>query len=154
MMLEKPQDQGRCCFSLATVLVLATGLLVGCQETGSPSETADAVYVNGRVYTVDESRPWAEAFAIRDGRFQQVGTSEEIERLADADTLRVDLGGSFVMPGLHDAHLHTQMVAEFTANLNVDAALGWSAISEIIRDYAEQNPDKEWILGGKPALAE
>ena len=29
-----------------------------------PSEVADTVYTNGRIYTVNEAQPWAEAVAI------------------------------------------------------------------------------------------
>jgi len=40
------------------------------------------VVVNARVYTVDEARPRAEAFAVRDGRFLAVGTTAEMRALA------------------------------------------------------------------------
>ena len=45
--------------------------------------SADVVYTNGRIYTVNEAQPWAEAFAVKDGRFVAVGTNEEIGALAD-----------------------------------------------------------------------
>ena len=33
-------------------------------------EVADSVFTNGRIYTVDETRPWAEAVAIKDGKLR------------------------------------------------------------------------------------
>ena len=43
--------------------------------TAPPATVADTVYANGRIYTVDEDQPWAEAVAIRDGRFIIVGSA-------------------------------------------------------------------------------
>ena len=36
-------------------------------------EIADAVYRNGRIYTVNEAQLWAEAVAIKDGKLLVVG---------------------------------------------------------------------------------
>ena len=70
----------------------------------------DTVYVNGRIYTVDGARPWAEALAIADGKFVAVGTAAEINALVHDSTDVVDLGGHMVMPGIHDAHTHLEWV--------------------------------------------
>ena len=61
---------------------------------------------NGRVYTMDESRPLAEAIALLGNRIMAVGNTEEIKRLATADTLTIDLRGRMVIPGFTDAHVH------------------------------------------------
>ena len=47
----------------------------------SNKETADTIYINGKIYTVNDAQPWAEAVAIKDGKFQKVGSSKEIEGL-------------------------------------------------------------------------
>jgi predicted amidohydrolase YtcJ len=67
-----------------------------------------AVYVNGNVYTVDPSIAKAEAFLVQeDGTFGKVGSTAELTQLAkDTGVKVVDLKGQFVMPGMHDAHLH------------------------------------------------
>ena len=84
---------------------------------------SDYIVKNAKVYTQDKSRPWAEAFAVRDGRFERVGTNEEVEAWAaaqDADGRTdagnqaasvMDLGGKFVMPGIIDSHTHIAMSA-------------------------------------------
>ncbi|MGY1813371.1 amidohydrolase [Blastococcus sp. SYSU D00820] len=63
-------------------------------------------YVNGRVYTVDPTRPWAEAALVEDGVFTAVGSDGEVRAAAPPGTDVVDLGGRMVMPGIHDAHIH------------------------------------------------
>ena len=40
------------------------------------------IFINGDVTTMDEERPQAEAFAVRDGVFTFVGTKEEARKLA------------------------------------------------------------------------
>ena len=66
---------------------------------------ADAIYLNGVVITVDEKRPYAEAFAVTNGRFSAVGSNAEIRRLSASGTKVVDLKGMTVTPGFNDVHL-------------------------------------------------
>ena len=56
----------------------------------------------GRVETVIR----AEAIAVRDGRVLDVGSNQEIRKLAGAQTPVIDLHGRFAMPGFNDAHTH------------------------------------------------
>ncbi|KAF4339531.1 hypothetical protein FBEOM_6557 [Fusarium beomiforme] len=67
-----------------------------------------AAHINGYVYTVNDKQPWAEAFVVSaTGRFDAVGTNQEIQVLAKQQNLPIhDLGSFFVMPGIHDAHTH------------------------------------------------
>ena len=57
------------------------------------SEIADTAYVNGKIYTVNEAQPWAEAVAIRGGKFIAVGSNDDIKLVTDGNTQVVDLGG-------------------------------------------------------------
>jgi predicted amidohydrolase YtcJ len=67
---------------------------------------ADLIVINANVITVDKSKPYAEAFAIENGRFQAVGTNAEIRRLATASTKIIDMKGKTITPGFNDVHLH------------------------------------------------
>ncbi|GAB1212380.1 hypothetical protein ATERTT37_001518 [Aspergillus terreus] len=70
-----------------------------------PEATA---YLHGHVYTVDERKPWVEAFIVSaSGRFEAIGANDEILNLAKSRNLTTyDLENAFVMPGIHDAHTH------------------------------------------------
>ncbi len=50
--------------------------------------------------------PRAEAMAVADGRVLAVGSDTEIEAMAGPGTLRHNLHGRFVMPGLVESHTH------------------------------------------------
>ena len=81
-------------------------LAIGCAAGVTPEDAADTVYVNGRIYTVDPARPWAEAVAITDGRFVLVGSVTDVDAVTGEATEVVDLQGGFAMPGIGDSHIH------------------------------------------------
>jgi len=86
-------------------LILALGLVQGCQTTAE-GNMVDLVLVNGKVWTGDPGRPWAEAVAVRDGTIFAVGTAAELKALSASGAKLVDLGGSLVLPGFIDSHTH------------------------------------------------
>jgi len=108
---------------------------------------ADAIYTNGKIYTVTNEQPWAEAFAIKDGVFIKVGTNEEVKALVGDNTLNTDLKGRMVMPGLIDTHVHPLSVANDWANLQLKNPTDAEAILEEVKAYANENPDLEKIQG-------
>ncbi len=109
---------------------------------------ASVVYKNGKIYTVNESKPWAEAVAVKDGKFLQVGSDADMDTLAGSNTKVVDLGGKFVMPGVHDAHIHPDWVVDFRLNLTLSPDQSWPEIQQAIKTFAEERPDRKWIWGG------
>src|ERR1700761_5151250 len=75
----------------------------------SSTTPKDAVaYLNGSVYTINSSQPWVDAFIVSaSGTFAAVGSTEDIRAQAKRDGLvTYDLRGQFIMPGIHDAHMH------------------------------------------------
>ncbi|MBD3857695.1 MAG: amidohydrolase, partial [Acidobacteria bacterium] len=88
----------------ATATLLIAALSFGCAQ--QPAEIADTVYTNGKIYTVNEAQPWAEAVAIKDGKFLVVGSAAEVEAVTGKETEVVDLAGAFAMPGIGDPHIH------------------------------------------------
>ncbi|MEJ2136073.1 MAG: amidohydrolase [Desulfofustis sp.] len=115
-------------------------------------EIADAVYINGKFYTVNEASPWAEAVAIKDGKFVAVGSAADITAMTGDGTKVINLNGHFAMPGLHDIHLHMQNA--YTADALEGELLfippGITSIDEleqVIRKYVEANPNAKLLIG-------
>jgi len=73
---------------------------------GFANAQPDTIYLNGKIYTVNEAQPWAEAVAIKDGKFVAVGSNVDVKKHKTDSTTVIDLGGKFVMPGLVDTHTH------------------------------------------------
>jgi len=90
---------------------LQTSTMSSTMSSTSPNNSV--AYTNGRVFTINSQAPWAEAFIVApDGTFVQVGTTAEVEARARQEHLvTFDLRGQFVMPGIHDAHVHMLMSA-------------------------------------------
>jgi len=80
-----------------TLLVLLTPLALA---------APDAIYINGKIVTVDARFTIAQAFAITRGKFEAVGKDTDIQKLAGPATRVIDLHGRTVIPGLEDSHLH------------------------------------------------
>lgn len=112
-------------------------------------ESADSVLLNGRVYTLDDSQPWASAVAIRDGRFVAVGDRSSVSSLVGPQTRVIDLGGRMAMPGIHDLHIHPlngALTALYACNFPPDSSI--EHILSRVKSCADQQPTGGWIRGG------
>ncbi|WP_314148928.1 amidohydrolase [uncultured Leifsonia sp.] len=104
--------------------------------------------VTGRIYTVDRTRPWAEAMAVQDGRILAVGTADGLAAFRGPDTETIDLGDAFVMPGLvdvHNHHAHAGRAELFELTFPNTASL--DEVLEAVRAFAAGRGADEWIIG-------
>lgn len=69
-------------------------------------EDPELVLYNGRIWTVSDAQPEAQALAIAGGRIQALGSNRDVLALASATTRKLDLEGQRVVPGFIDAHAH------------------------------------------------
>ena len=111
------------------------------------SNKADTIYTNGKIYTVDEAQPWAEAVAIKDGKFLLVGTTDEIMALKGDETEIIDLQSKFVMPGMIDVHTHA-IESHVPAVARLKDPGDADKIVAQVKAHIEADPDKEWYLFG------
>ena len=86
---------------IGTAMLLLTVAAVPAAE-----RAADRVYLNGVVFTAATGNSLASALAIRDGRILYVGSDAALARYIGPATVKVDLQGRFLMPGLVDGHMH------------------------------------------------
>jgi hypothetical protein len=101
------------------------------------------------VYTLDPARPWAEAFAVRDGKVVAVGDEADVGALTGAQTRVVSAGGGMVMPGLIDVHSHVGFGGQAAAwELGLSPAFSVEDILGAVRDRAALLGPDEWVVGG------
>ncbi|MBN2632412.1 MAG: amidohydrolase [Bacteroidales bacterium] len=68
---------------------------------------ADLVIINGKVLTIDEANPYAEAIAVNGDVIVATGTSKKISKyIVEGETEVIDAAGRLVIPGFNDAHVH------------------------------------------------
>jgi predicted amidohydrolase YtcJ len=133
---------------MGRVWCLLVLLGVGGVGVASAQGVADLVLVNGRVYTLDAQRPWAEAVAIQGERIVAVGRSAEIRKLVGAATKVLDLAGAFVTPGFNDAHVHIDATGRLLVGVNLLDVHEPGPFVERLRAATERLPKGSWILGG------
>jgi predicted amidohydrolase YtcJ len=75
-------------------------------QIGFAQTAPDVVFVNGKVLTVDEAFSQVQAVAVNGNKIAAVGSTEEISKLAGAETKTIDLNGRTLIPGLIDNHNH------------------------------------------------
>ena len=117
-------------------------------------DTADLILVNGRVYTVEQSQPWAEALAIKGEWLLAVGTNAEARAFSGPDTREIDLDGAFVSPGFNDSHVHVESTGRLLSGVNLLDVHEPAAFQERLQATAERLPDGSWITRGMWAAYE
>ena len=84
----------------------------------------DLIVYNGNIYTVDNDFKVANAIAIKDGLFYDIGENEIKNKYHSKET--INLNGATVLPGLIDAHCHfyglglNQQVIDLVGTLSFD----------------------------------
>ena len=121
--------------NLILVLLVFTSLLQSCKKS------VDYIAYNGNIYTVNNDFNVASAFAVKDGKFIDVGNDEIFSKYNTKE--KIDLNGSTVLPGLIDAHCHFYGLG---LNQSVIDLTGTSSFNEILEKIAFEN-NKDVIRG-------
>jgi predicted amidohydrolase YtcJ len=113
----------------------------------APAPVEALALVNGRVWTGDQRRPWADAVLVRGERIEAVGSSAEVQKRAGSARV-LDVRGMMIVPGFVDAHVHF-----------IDGGMGLSSVQ--LRDartkadfvgriaaFARTVSPGTWILNG------
>jgi predicted amidohydrolase YtcJ len=110
---------------------------------------AKIAILNANVITLDSKRPKAEAVAIQNGKIIAAGSNEEIRKYVDDETKVVDAKNRTVVPGFIDCHVHMSGFGRSLQELDLRNVKSIREIQQKLQEYAEKNPEKKWILGGR-----
>jgi predicted amidohydrolase YtcJ len=108
---------------------------------------ADLIVTNARIYTVDDSRPFVSAMAVRGGKVAFIGDQRGAMTLRGANTRIVDLGGRTVIPGMVDAHGHVANLGNALANVDL---VGSTSIEDVVARVvarAQGRAANSWVIG-------
>ena len=108
---------------------------------------ADLIVINGRVQTMDDDNPAAEAVAVKDGTIIAIGSRADIEALKGTATKIIDAKGGSVLPGFIEAHMHLFSGGAELAHLQLGGVHGFEALQTAIRDYASTRPEAKMLVG-------
>jgi predicted amidohydrolase YtcJ len=127
--------------------VLALLFVFGFVPSPSNPETADLVFINGNIYTVNDKQPHAEAIAIKADRIVFVGSNSAAKKYQGANTRVIDLHGETVLPGMTDAHYHFLGVGQREMNLNLEGITNLEDFLAKVKARVDQAKPGEWVVG-------
>lgn len=135
--------------NLSITVLFTTILVTACdqQKQESAVDGADLVFTNGRVYTVDAKRSWAQAVAVDDGKIVYVGDDAGAEDFVAGNTQLVDLHGKMLLPGFQDVHTHFAASGVHYLECPVFDLENKEAVLVEIKKCSDENPTAEIIRG-------
>ncbi|WP_144097490.1 amidohydrolase [Croceicoccus sediminis] len=132
--------------SFRRALSAAAAVLAFAASPAWAQDPADAVYRDAKIYTVDPETTWAEAVAIRDGRFVYVGDDKGVDVFIGPETEVTDLDGRMVMPGIHDAHQHMVLAQARNIYCQISPEADIDALIAGLRACPEEKRPDGWII--------
>ncbi|HSL43346.1 MAG TPA: amidohydrolase [Anaerolineales bacterium] len=111
------------------------------------STPAQIIIKNAKIFTSDESNPWAEAVAIKGNRIIYVGTNEGVESLKDTSTRVIDGQGHTLTAGFIDTHVHLLWGSIWMGNAQLQEVRTKEDLKNVLLDFADKNKTDPWVVG-------
>lgn len=107
------------------------------------------LYVHPNIRPLDANESVYGAMLVQDGRISALGTPAELSAQAAPGTETIELPGQVVLPGFHDAHIHTGNLAREIGAPDLRGIVSLDATLAALREYEAANPGDRWVLGGR-----
>ncbi|EAY29081.1 amidohydrolase [Microscilla marina] len=126
-----------------------------CKKDAQPQvqDASEKLFINGKIYTVNNAALWAEAILVKDGVITYVGTTAQAKAQASANAQVIDLQGQMMMPGIHDVHMHPLEAStnNFKFNLS-NAETNPENYAATVKQAIKDHPGTGWLLGAGHSL--
>ena len=106
----------------------------------------DKVFVNTKIYTLNESMPNASVLAIKADKIHYIGNNS-IDLDQCSGTKVYDLEGSYVYPGFVDSHSHLRGVGFRELNLDLSNTFSKEEMLARTNAYLAKNPNSALLVG-------
>jgi len=131
-----------------TVLCASGALLSVSSVLAQGKPAADLIITNAKIWTVDKTRPQAEALAVVGERIVAVGSATEVDTWHGPQTKILDAKGKLLLPGFNDAHVHFVDGGSGLEEVQLKDAGSPEEFARRIGERAKATPKGEWITGG------
>ncbi len=131
------------CLFLVVLMIPSAGVAPSAWQ----EEPATLVVTNGKIRTVEDSLPEAQAIAVRGDRIVALGSAADMRRYIGTSTEVIDVQGQLVVPGLIEGHGHFSGVGEAELNLKLMPTTSWDQIVSMVGEAAKTAKPGEWIIG-------
>lgn len=134
--------------SYRIVILLFTISIIPSFNHLAQAQNMRKAFINGKVYTVNEKQPYAEAVVTEDNKILFVGSESDAQKYIDGNTEKIDLNGRLMLPGFNDAHLHFTSGGHYLLGINLRPALSKTEFVNIIKNYIIGR-EGLWVTGGR-----
>ncbi len=112
-------------------------------------EFLDKLFFGGPIYGTKDFARAAEALGIRDGKIAAVGRLDDLRALCSKETIREDLQGKTLIPGLIDPHTHFFLSALTSrmAPCRTPPLKSIDEIGDVMRVRASRTEFGRWVIG-------
>jgi predicted amidohydrolase YtcJ len=111
-------------------------------------DAAEGIVVQGRIWTGDAARPWAEAMGVEGERIVALGSQAEIAARVKNPKRSINVDDGLVVPGMCDSHIHLIDGGEHLASVQLRDAKTRDEFVKRIADFAKTRSGSQWITGG------
>ncbi|CAM1341219.1 Amidohydrolase [Tenacibaculum amylolyticum] len=135
------------------IMLLVLSLVISSQscskkESINEIDSTQKLYFNGKIYTVNENQPWAEAIVIENNKIVFIGSNGNASDFVKENVEKIDLKGQLVLPGFHDVHMHPMEVGAtnttFTLDENEENIYNYLPV---IKQASENTSGNGWLIG-------
>jgi len=132
-------------FMLKIILLMMVYLLAA---HSIAAETADTLFINGKIWTGDPAQPEASAVAVKANTIIALGSNADVKKLANNATKIIDLEGKRVTPGFIDNHTHFKDVSGLLSAVQLRDASSKKEFVRRIAEFASGMKPGQWMLDG------
>lgn len=107
----------------------------------------ERILYNGHITTLNPKQKRVTALGITFGRIVVAGDDDEVLSYASSGTIKEDLQGYHVIPGLTDAHLHWEWTSRALNEVDVYEVPSKQVALDRVAERASQLPAGTWVTG-------
>jgi predicted amidohydrolase YtcJ len=131
--------------SFLTIILSFILFIYGC--TSNNLQSADIVFKNGFVLTIDSLNTKTEAIAVKNGKIIFVGDNDAVKNFIAEKTKVIDLNGKMILPGFIDSHAHPISSYRYFYELNLYGLKSSEEIQQAIKKYLSEHPEAKYVKG-------
>jgi len=124
------------------LFLIALFALSSCQKN---KIEVDSIVLNAKVYTVNDTFDSQEAFAVTDGKFVAVGSTEAITSKYTSKAI-IDANHQTIVPGFIDAHCHFYGLGMNLQTVNLVGTKSFAEVLERVKGFQNEN-NVQYISG-------
>jgi hypothetical protein len=106
-------------------------------QRSQQSPPADLVLRGGRLVTLDDNAPEAQALAARNSRIVAIGSNADIAGYIGSSTQVIEINGQFAMPGFIEGHGHFTGIGENKITIDLISTTSWDQIVHMVARAVE-----------------